>query len=256
MLRFLPQLQTPDPLPSPELFRAQFLPRLHMFGPSAGGDPIGCAILDPLEDTVYVRVIVIDEPARGKGAGLALMRAIASRMREQGRSQWCLNVKVDNAAAIALYERVGMRRAYESHALALDWEKVEGLPVTHEFISSGEVLPPHDAAVERAWALPAGQLAHWRAMQGQHLRGLFDADGQCVGLARANPAHPGMFPFRVRSAASARALIESARPLFDEQKPLGLVIEDDELLAAMLLAHGAVRRMHLQHMRGSLGDVR
>lgn len=256
LLRFLPQLQTPDPLPSPELFRAQFLPRLHMFDPRPGGDPIGCAILDPLEDTVYVRVIVIDELARGQGAGLSLMRAIATWMRAEGRSRWCLNVKVDNAAAIALYERVGMRRAYESHALALAWDKVDALEVTHEIISSGEILPAMDASVEREWELPAGQLAHWRAMPGQHLRGLFDADGRCVGLARANPAHPGMFPFRLRRAAHARALIESARPLFDERKPVGLVIEDDEPLAAMLLAQGAERRMHLQHMRGSLADAR
>jgi GNAT superfamily N-acetyltransferase len=252
--RFLPQLESGNPIPTEEQYRASYRERFSLFGP-LDGDPVGGTVLDVLDDTGYVRVVVIDEPHRSKGAGRALMGAIAAKLRDAGCTKWCLNVKVDNAPALRLYERFAMRRAYESHALRLPWDRVSALPETHEIIVARELRPEDDAAIEAAWQLPRGQLAQMRQMPGQRLYGLFDeADPSRtrLGVARANPRHPGVFPFRVGRPEYARMLIEAARPLFDESAPLGVVIEDDPALAELLLSLGAERKMHLAHMRGSI----
>ncbi len=256
LARFLPQLKTGDPLPDEQQYRTQYVHRFSLFGPP-DEPPIGCTIVDALADTGYVRVVVIDEHARAKGAGGALMSAIAAKLRAAGCRHWCLNVKVDNVPALRLYERCGLRKAYESHALRLPWERVASLPETHEIIAARVIEPQDDSAVERAWGLPSGQLAGWRAMTGQHLLGLFDPSDPSragLGFARANPLHPGVFPFRVARLEYARTLIEAGRALFDTSKPLGVVVEDDLPLAELLLAHGAERKMHLAHLRGALGE--
>ncbi len=254
LLHFLPQLQTGDALPDEQQFLTQYRHRLWLFERGDGGPPSGCCIVDALDDTGYVRVVVIDAPQQGKSLGAALMRAIAAFLREKHCTKWCLNVKVANVPAIRLYERVGMRRAYESHALRVPWERAALLPSSSAEVSAREIAAHEDAGIEAAWELPKSQLSHWRAMAGQHLLGLFAANGECVGFARANPRHPGVFPFRVRDVGLARALIEAARPLFDTSQPLSVVVEDDLALAEFLLANGAERKMHLAHMRGDIPE--
>lgn len=254
LLHFLPQLQTGDALPDEQQFLTQYLHRLWLFERDDAPAPTGCCIVDVLDDTGYVRVVVIDAPYQGQGLGAALMRAIAAFLREKQCTKWCLNVKVDNVPAIRLYERMGMRRAYESHALRVPWERAALLPTSTSELSTREIAAHEDAAIETAWELPKSQLSHWRAMAGQHLLGLFTGDGQCAGFARANPKHPGVFPFRVREVGHARALIEAARPLFDTRQPLSVVVEDDLALAEFLLTNGAERKMHLAHMRGPIPE--
>ncbi len=252
---FLPQLENGDALPSEEHFLSQYRHRTYFFG-EHGRDPLGCVVLDALSDTGYVRVVVVDAPARGRGVGRAMMDAVAKKLTERGCTRWCLNVKVNNTAAIRLYERGGMAPAYESHALSIAWSAVSALPSPSRRTVAREVAPSEDAALERAWALPSGQLAGWRAMTGQTLLTLSDPsdpDDVRLGIARANPSHPGTFPFRVAEPSLARALLEAARPLFAASGPtVGIVVEDDAALAALLLAHGATRRMHLLHMRGPI----
>ncbi|MDP3275742.1 MAG: GNAT family N-acetyltransferase [Deltaproteobacteria bacterium] len=253
LLHFLPQLETGDPLPSEESFRTHYQGRLSLFAAPAAA-PVAIAIVDVLADTGYVRVIAVDPHARGQGVGLALMRAIAIALREQKCSHWCLNVKVDNHVAIRLYERVGMRLAYHSHALRCPWAATDTLPSSTQPVVAQSITERDDPAIERAWSLPAGQLAGWRAMPGQHLIGLSDPGDPTnfrLGFARANPSHPGVFPFRVSDPTLARSLLEAVRPLFDGAlTSVGIVVEDDEALASLLLAHGAERKMHLAHLRG------
>jgi len=61
--RFLPQLESGDPIPTEEQYRASYRERFSLFGP-LDGDPVGGTVLDVLDDTGYVRVVVIDEPHR------------------------------------------------------------------------------------------------------------------------------------------------------------------------------------------------
>lgn len=68
--------------------------------------------------------------ARGRGIGSALLDAIASAARQRGCTALRLEVRSDNATAIALYERCGFRRIgnhagyYEDGADALRLELV------------------------------------------------------------------------------------------------------------------------------------
>jgi ribosomal-protein-alanine acetyltransferase len=61
--------------------------------------------------------IAVAAHARGRGVGLALMKALMAAARQRGALRLRLEVRQDNRAAIALYEqlgfvRFGARRAY------------------------------------------------------------------------------------------------------------------------------------------------
>lgn len=70
--------------------------------------------------------------ARGRGIGAALLRAATAAARRRGCRVLRLEVRTDNAAAIALYERLGYRRFgtwphyYQDGADAWRYEQVLG----------------------------------------------------------------------------------------------------------------------------------
>jgi ribosomal protein S18 acetylase RimI-like enzyme len=57
----------------------------------------------------FVKDLMVDEPWRGRGLGEALLRRALSTFASRGMDTVELKVHADNAAAIRLYERVGMR---------------------------------------------------------------------------------------------------------------------------------------------------
>lgn len=67
-----------------------------LFGDPEGGTSLWCLAVDP--------------SAGAPGIGEALTRALAEHFRNQGRAYMDLSVVHDNAAAIALYEKLGFRR--------------------------------------------------------------------------------------------------------------------------------------------------
>jgi len=54
--------------------------------------------------------LVVKPEARGRGIGRRLMEAVFQGLKARGAQEVKLHVAVDNAAAIRLYERLGMRR--------------------------------------------------------------------------------------------------------------------------------------------------
>lgn len=61
--------------------------------------------------------IVVDRAVRRQGIGQALLRELATRAKERGAVRFHLEVRASNAAAIALYQRLGFiettrRRGY------------------------------------------------------------------------------------------------------------------------------------------------
>ncbi|HEX6613734.1 MAG TPA: GNAT family N-acetyltransferase [Rhodanobacteraceae bacterium] len=76
--------------------------------------------------------IAIARPARGKGLGSALLDAAECEARKRGRGAIRLEVRTDNAPAIALYEKTGYRRGpcmagfYENGLDAWRYEKSLG----------------------------------------------------------------------------------------------------------------------------------
>jgi [ribosomal protein S18]-alanine N-acetyltransferase len=99
----------------------------------AGRDEVleGSALVMFRADTRAARLysIAVDPVARGAGLGLALLRAAERAARARGADEMRLEVRADNRAAIALYEREGYarfgrrRRYYEDGADALRFAK-------------------------------------------------------------------------------------------------------------------------------------
>lgn len=255
-LALFPELGVDEVVPGPDEWWAHMGPDTLIF--EQAGAVVAYVYFQALAGEGYVRHVVVDPRHRGCGLGRRVMAAVADRLRAAGCTQWRLNVKPDNAAAVGLYQRVGMRVAYRSAALRLTFAAAaDALPADDMSFRTCPIDPAEDAAIEAAHALPRGQLAQMRADERRVVLRLADpADPANVtlGLACFAPHFPGAFPFRVARPALARPLLAGMRrhALPEHEDRVQLVIEDDDPLAQQLLAAGA--RMHLEfvHMRGPL----
>ncbi|MGO9343333.1 MAG: N-acetyltransferase family protein [Acidimicrobiales bacterium] len=76
------------------------------------GEAVGMASATAVaEDAVELISMWVSPVTRGKGAGDALIEEISDWAYRQGASRLCLNVRLDNHHALALYERNGFFRA-------------------------------------------------------------------------------------------------------------------------------------------------
>jgi GNAT superfamily N-acetyltransferase len=249
--RLFPELATGDPIPSREHWLRDFAPEA--FLATAAGAVVGYAFYRLLSGVGYVANVAVDPSQRGKGYGRAIMRELARRFRLAGAADWCLNVKPDNTAALALYRSVGMRRAYDSVVLRMSWDQIGRLPA-QPGISARAIQPGEDERVRLTFGLLDGKLAELRLHAERRTVGLFE-DDEPRGVAGLNlafaPGLMGSFPFRV-------ARVELARNLFDAMRGFGgpkhvqaqAVIEDDAPLADYLIGAGAEVHLRIEHHRG------
>jgi ribosomal-protein-alanine N-acetyltransferase len=76
------------------------------------GEPaIGYVIASIVAGELEVRSIAVDSSMRRRGAGAALLAALIERARVRGATVAFLEVRIDNAAAIAAYARAGFVRS-------------------------------------------------------------------------------------------------------------------------------------------------
>ncbi|HVK69976.1 MAG TPA: GNAT family N-acetyltransferase [Polyangium sp.] len=254
--RLFPELGVDDPTLPREAWAAELMPHTLML--EQGGDIAGYAYVVILKETGYVRHVVVAPEARGKGAGRALMQASAERFRAAGCSRWCLNVKVENVVAIALYSSVGMARNYASTAMRLGWDVLSRLPGGEEGITARTIEPHEDAALEAAFGLPTGTIALNRARAGGVLLRLVETarpDEARVGVACFHPSYPGSFPFRVARPTLARPLLEAVRAHAPpEQDVTHVVVEDDAETKRALVEAGALVRVEILNMGGPIPE--
>lgn len=76
----------------------------------AEGEPVGYAGLLRVLDEGDITNIVVDERFRGRGTGYALTEALLREGTRLGIRDFTLEVRVSNARAIRLYERLGFAR--------------------------------------------------------------------------------------------------------------------------------------------------
>lgn len=247
-VRLFPELATGDDVSSKEVWSEEIMPRTLLF--ERGGEVAGYVYVQTLDGVGYVRHVVVGPRYRKLGIGRALMREVAARLRRIGVEQWCLNVKPGNVAAVRLYEKMGMSLQHASVAMRMQWDIIDRLPEPGASLWVGPLLPGDDAAAQRELALPEGLLAQQRPRTGAHL--LLARDSEMpVGAAVFRPEFPGAYPFRARTAAVARALLEHMRPNADRSKAfMQLVLEDSADLARALERAGAVRHLEFVHFRG------
>lgn len=252
-MRFFAGLELEDPVPDIERWSAEMAPWTFFL---ADGDAlVGYGFCEVYGDRGYVRHIVTATDARRRGVGMALMREAAARFRAAGATRWELNVKRDNRAAIALYERCGLKFQYATHVVRIDWAALPRLPRTARPLLARAVEPESDRVVETTFALPSGKVARLRGLQGSVLMQLVEHDLP-VAFARFNPAFPGCFPFQVSSPDLARQLLEALAPFAREGDMwLQLVVENDAATARTMIEGGAHLVLEIVHMDGVIPSV-
>ena len=249
--RLFLELATGDPIPTPEVFARDIAPQTWLF--EQDGALAGYLWFQRLDGVGYVRHVVVDPARRGRGLGREMMLAVAADLRARGCDRWCLNVKPDNLPAIRLYDALGMRETYRSVALRFAWSLVDALPSSDRSLETCPIDPAHDAAIEAAFALPAGQLASYRGRPRIEPRRLVDpaVPDAVLGFAIFHVDFPGAYPFRVADPSYAGPLLAGLRPLA-EKPDMGIVAEDDPALAEFMIRHGATVRLLIAHLEGPL----
>ncbi|MCB9573139.1 MAG: GNAT family N-acetyltransferase [Kofleriaceae bacterium] len=217
-----------------------------------GGAVVGYAITQRLVDTGYVRNIVVAPGARRAGVGRALMDAIAARLRAAGMTAWCLNVKPDNRAAMALYGACGLRHAFDSLSVTLPWSAVARLPAAPPGAHALEVLAADACAeAEAAMGLYPGLLAH-AVGAGAWTPLALRRDGAVVGATRLATRNACVFPLRVAEPGVAGALLRAVEPRAAPGPSILVVVEDDVALERAVLDAGATVLMRTAHLHGRL----
>jgi ribosomal protein S18 acetylase RimI-like enzyme len=254
-VRLFPELAVDDVVADRARFERELMVTTLIAETGGASEPpqaVGYAYFQLIAGTAYVRHIVTAPEARNRGVGRALLAEIARRALGAGCTSWCLNVKPDNKPAIALYERMGLTRAFESRALRMSWSHVDGRQTLHDATVSARVIEPaDDARVEPPMKLLPGQLAASRSMAGRVLVGLFDAD-VVLGATVFDPNFPGAYPFRVARPDLALVLLGALRPYARPSDELvNVVIEGQPDVADTLIAAGATVKVDIVHMSSS-----
>lgn len=243
-VRLYAELGVPDPTPTEAWFSHYAESTTFLLDES--DRPIAYSIAFPMgEGNGFVMHVVVDPSMRNRGVGRGLMDAVRGRLRAQGCTEWSLNVRDTNAAAIALYRRCGMEIKSPTLSLHMPWSAVELLPREPIHVEAHDAS--RDADIERALRLPPGRMTRAREVPGRIAK---TAPG---GVIVFDPAFPGCPLFRASAPAVARALIESVRAhRKPEHDALRVTFENDQELAKVFLAVGAHVVLSLVHMRGPL----
>jgi ribosomal protein S18 acetylase RimI-like enzyme len=249
-VRLFAELGVDDPPAAPERFVREQIPR--MVVAERGGVVVGYGLYEVLATSGYIRNIATAPAARRTGVGRALMAAMRDRFRTVGATTWRLNVKADNAAAIALYEGFGMRVEYRSTVLRF---ATDAAMSAAPGLMLCEVRADDDASAEPRFGLLAGQLASARAKSGRSILGLRRA-GELVGIAVFMPAVPGAFPFRTVEPELGPPFVSLLRPLAAPGKPwIQVTPEGDDALVSALASSGATIALELLHLSSPLSSA-
>jgi ribosomal protein S18 acetylase RimI-like enzyme len=235
----------------PPLSRERWLAEMVPGGRCAerGGVVVGYCYFQALKEAGYVRNLTVAPSARRQGVGRALMEQVARELVAGGARTWRLNVMAQNVPAMRLYESLRMRPVYRSNVMRFTWNLVGRLPGPARTLTARELAD--DAAVESAFGLPIGQLATARQKGGRVLMELYD--GGVCGVAVFSPDFPGAFPFRVKHPTFARPLLDGLRPhARPGEERMGVVVEDDDALADLLVSAGATVQARMVHYEGPL----
>ena len=213
------------------------------------GAPVGYCYAETFAEDGYVRHLVVDPRARGRGVGRALLEAAQQSMREAGCLRWRLNVKPDNVPAVSLYRAMGMSVSHECASLRFGWSLLETFPPPSGSLTVVEPDVDEVTRLERRFDLPKGQLVAAAAQPTMHLRAAV-AD-RPVGMASFDTSIPGAFPFRAESIDAASTLLHGLRSLASEPQ-MGVVVEGFEALEVALRDAGARVAFRFAQMRGPL----
>ncbi len=246
--RLSPALGVPDPLLTPEQFATQRLPTVILV--EEEGAPIGYAYWRIEGPRAHVANVVVDEAARGRGAGRALMEELRRRVLAAGCSRWSLNVKQDNAPAIHLYATCGFAIEREAWGIDAEWGRLAALPSTRGEALAYAPESEEDPTLAACVGETVERLRALRGRPGLVLRGLREA-GVPVAFAAFDPSYPAVHPLRL-------ARVDLAGRLFEELAAhatgarVHVAVDGNAELRDALLACGASVRHAMYLMEASL----
>ena len=257
--RLFEELETGDPVTPEAEFERNIVPNM-LVARAPAGEALGYVFAELFGHACYVRHIVTSPPARKKGVGRALLAKVAAQAAARGARQLELNVKLENHAAIRLYESFGMRAVYETVVLRLAWRD---LPPPKRALSVLEVDAALAREVEARFAMPAGLIVGHAASPLHVVRAIQEGATICaVGSFR--PSFPGVFPLRAETPDQALAVLAALCPhavdIQDSERPwrsrgVQIAVEDALETAATLIAAGGREVFRIAHMQGPIGQT-
>lgn len=256
--RLFTALGVPESPPPPEVWARELMPKcLFVDGPEG---PLAYTVTDAIGGGIgFVMMLVVDAPARRRGLGQRIMRAVAERLREQGCREWRLNVKRDNAPARGLYESLGMRPAREAVSLRVTRAQAEALPSASEPLEVVPVTEGDYAALTDVFRLTPGKLA-WYAEKPSHRLLRLARPGASAaeapqGFMDLRAGAGLLYPLYAVTPGHARVLLEDAFARMGlGTESLEVVVTDDAPLVALLREAGAHAYMEMLELRGPLPE--
>ncbi|MFO0747320.1 MAG: GNAT family N-acetyltransferase [Myxococcota bacterium] len=248
-VRLFRELGVADPTPTREAFAAM---RATMLVGEKRGQVVAYGYYILYGATAHIVHVAVAPEARGHGLGRALMDRLKTRVQAGGAVRWFLNVKQDNASAIRLYQRCGLKVALDSWAMRFAWSGVAALPADERQLPATTPIPADDEAFARLTQQPKERIGAVRA-RGRVLASVHD-DGRPVAFASFDPGYPGVYPVAVARPGLERTLFEALRPHADPAHGdlLRVTVDADRALADRLVAAGAVIEHPIHRMTGSL----
>jgi ribosomal protein S18 acetylase RimI-like enzyme len=246
--RLFPELLVDDSVPAFDVWTAALVP--FTWVATLNDEIVGYCYSQEFDDTGCIRNIVVAPHVRRQGIGIALMNTIADHLHSNGKRLWRLNVKPTNAAAIALYRRLGLNPAYHSWSIRFPWAALPALPQGTTNVQT--LTPERQDLAEKVFSLPRGQLAMARDGTRLLVEAIYPGSLDPVGLAVFDPRFPGAFPFRVTTIDALVPLLTTIRLTVPEHVHTNLVVEEDESLAKLFLGAGATLRDDILHLRGDV----
>ncbi len=241
---FFLSFEMPDPVPELSWWRKYSKNACFL---EEDGAAVGYGLAYRLDDVGYVMHCAVAPSARNRGVGGAVMAALAERLREAGCTRWMLNVKEENAPALALYRRLGLAVDHRVAALSMPWScasAIRGAGVAETFERD------EDQQVEDCLRLDRGRISLQREFDDRILLRVREG-ADVVGVIGFAPRFPGAALFRARSIAYARTLFDGVRRHATHDY-FRLIVEADDALAEALIGVGATRVMSLLHMTGPI----
>jgi GNAT superfamily N-acetyltransferase len=176
--------------------------------------PIGLANLGRRGERTWLGGVGVVPDHRGSGVGERLTRRLLDQAREAGAREMVLEVIVENAPAIALYEKLGFARTRELEVLALaattepsearDTDLEEAL----ESVAANRGAPEPWQRADETVANLARRGSPPRAITVAGAAAIFSEDGDRVSLLQAagHAAGLGALAVSLRSRGSVSAL--------------------------------------------------
>ena len=178
-----------------------------------GAAAVAVALLGRRGETGYIAGMGVAPTHRGRGLGEAVMRAVLESARDRGVKHVQLEVLVQNAAAIRLYERLGFRHVRDLEVWSFPAPRPEPggpalaaatLEEAHTFIRAHRAAPEPWQRADDTLAALRGDGAAFEALWAER-------DGRTVGAmifrvaARASVIQLATLPGE--AAAATRALL-------------------------------------------------